>query len=67
MYAYTLCVQTGGAGGGGRQNNFNKKQTSRREGRKHIKIRDRNMGTNKQGNKTTRKNENYRQINIKVT
>jgi len=40
-------------GGGGRQNNFNKKQTSRREGRKHIKIRDRNMGTNKQGNKTT--------------
>jgi len=50
MYAYTLCIQTGG---GSRKNNLNKKQTSRREGRKHIKIRDRNMRTNKQGNKTT--------------
>jgi hypothetical protein len=40
-------------GGGSRKNNLNKKQTSRKEGRKRIKIRDRNMRTNKQGNKTT--------------
>jgi hypothetical protein len=43
----------GESAGGSRNNNLNKKQTSRRKGRKHIKIRDRNMRTNKQGNKTT--------------
>jgi hypothetical protein len=32
---------------------LNKKQTNRREGRENIKIRDRNVKTNKQVNKTT--------------
>jgi hypothetical protein len=45
-------VLTGGGGGG--QNNLNKKQTSVEGEEENIKIRDRNMRTNKQGNRTER-------------